>query len=223
MNNLPSFINQFSIAYKELYSLHPQQKEDIFHLRYLHTSWFFSNHLNNVLTEIIKLYKKYFPKANIEAALYGGLFHDAGLVYKRNNPSPDDHETRSVEYATMILEKLDYQKDFIDLVCECIKATEIEHNSSIPEAILVRNADAYSHLTSIHFFAKANFSEDIHSFIPWFEKKIESSFRKLTIPDLKTEVQSIYNTYKKMIDKYKNSVSENINDPSFLFKELDNE
>jgi HD superfamily phosphodiesterase len=206
-----NFAEKFSEAYKKLYSLHPQQEEDIFNLRYLHVKWFFSNHLHNVLKNIVVLKKKYYPKANTEAALYGGLFHDAGLVYKRDIPSPAGHENRSIEFASVILKELDYDNNFINLVCECIKATEPEYDSLIPEAIIVKNADTYSHLTSMHFFAKANFAKDIYSYIPWFEKKIEASFRKLTIPDLVAEVGPIYNSYKKMVENYKTNKSERDN------------
>lgn len=163
---MKTFADKFSYAYKKLYSLHPQQEEDIFNLRYLHVRWFFPNHLHNVLKDIVELRRRFYQEANLEVALYGGLFHDAGLVYKRDTPSPVGHENRSVEFATVVLKELDYGQDFINLVCECIKATEPEYDSSIPEAILVKNADAYSHLTSMHFFAKANFAKDIYSYIP---------------------------------------------------------
>jgi len=109
------------------------------------------------------------------------------LVYKRDTPNPIGHENRSVEFASITLKELGYDGIFINLVSECIKATEPEYDSLVPEAILVKNADAYSHLTSMHFFAKANFAKDIYSYIPWFEKKVETSFHKLTIPDLITE------------------------------------
>ena len=220
MNDIKKFKENFLQAYKELYSLHPQQTDDIFHLRYLHVDWFFPNHLHCVLEKIVQLWKKYYPEANIEVALFGGLLHDGGLVYKRNNPDPDGHENRSIEYTISILNKLGYPEEFIDLVCECIRATDISHKSFLPEAILVRNADAYSHMMSIHFFAKANFTKDIHSFVPWFEKKIESCLNKLTITDLKKKVQPAYDMYKSMIQKYKNNIQSK-NDILSLFESIE--
>lgn len=208
MENISIFSKKFSEAYQKLFALHPQQEEDIFKLRYLHVKWFFPNHLNNVLKNIVALQKRFHYEADIQAALYGGLFHDAGLVYKRDTPNPAGHENRSVEFASITLKELGYKGDFIDLVCECIKATEPEYDSSVSEAILTKNADAYSHLTSMHFFAKANFAKDIYSHIPWFAQKLETSYQKLTIADLRAEVQPIYEAYKKMIENYKTNESE---------------
>lgn len=150
------FKQNINKAYFDLYNLHPNQP-DVFHFRYLNQDWFFSNHLNLVLKNIKKFYKRFFPNANLEAALFGGLFHDAGLVFERESASPVGHESRSVTYAQLKLSELGYEKEFIDLVCECIAATESDLETEIPEAVLVRNADAYSHFTSIHFFCKIKF------------------------------------------------------------------
>lgn len=220
MNNLDNFADNFSKAYKQLYAMHPRQEEDIFNLRYLHVKWFFPNHLHNVLINIVKFRKKFFPEANIEAALYGGLFHDAGLVYKRDTSNPAGHENRSVEFASLALKNLNYDDKFVELVSECIKATEPEYDSSVPEAVLVKNADAYSHITSIHFFAKANFAKDIYSYVPWFEKKFKTSVIKLTIPNLKTEIKPIYDSYNIMIENYKNNNLEKDNFLELLFNKI---
>jgi hypothetical protein len=203
-----SFEGKFSEAYQKLFALHPQQDEDVFALRYLHVKWFFPNHLHNVLKNIVALRKRFYPKADVSVALYGGLFHDAGLVYKRESASPSGHENRSVEFAAITLKELGYDDTFIGLVSECIKATEPEYDSPIPEAVLVKNADAYSHLISMHFFAKANFAKDIYSYIPWFAKKIETSYKKLTILELKEEIAPLYGVYRNMVQNYAINESE---------------
>lgn len=203
------FINNFNKAYVNLYELHPNEPE-IFHFRYLNQNWFFKNHLNLVLKNIKKLHKQYFPDSNLEAALFGGLFHDSGLVYKRESASPQGHEGRSTEYTRLKLHEFGYDEDFINLVCECIKATESDHETDLAEAILVRNADAYSHFTSIHFFAKSNFTKEIEDFIPWLEKKIQSTYKKLSIIDLHEEIKPLYEKYLQMIDIYKISQSEDL-------------
>lgn len=200
MNN--NFKENFSIVYNNLYKLHPQKDNKEFKFRYLKVDWFFPNHIHNVLINIKKIGDGFFENIDIEAALYGGLMHDAGLVYERNSSDPKGHENRSVEYARKELEKIGYDYFFIEKVCECIKATEPDYNSDLPEAILVRNADAYSHIMSMHFFAKANFSNDIHEYVEWFDKKINSSFEKLTIKELIDEVSFLVNLYNIIIKNY---------------------
>lgn len=192
---------KFKKAYTDLYNLHPNQPE-VFHFRYVNQNWFFKNHLNIVLKNIKKFHAKYYPNSNLEAALYGGLFHAAGLVYERNSASSIGHESRSIVYAREKLEELGYDLGFIDTVCECIAATESDYETNLPEAILVRNADAYSHFTSIHFFAKSNFMEKVEDFISWFSKKIDSTYKKLSIPDLSEDIAPIYKKYREMLEIY---------------------
>ncbi len=191
-----------------MYGLHPDVMTEEFKFRYLKVDWFFPNHMHNVLEQIKLLGKKYFKEADIHACLFAGLFHDAGLVYERTTADAKGHENRSVEYAEKELKLLGYDQSFIDKVSECIKATEPDYNSELPEALLVRNADAYAHIISMHFFAKANFTNDIHSFIKWFEDKAQSTYSKITLPDLQAEVGPIIDFYKKIIENYKNNKRE---------------
>ncbi len=202
------FQNNFMKSYHNLYNLHPQMNEDDFKFRYLKVDWFFPNHLHNVLIQIKRLQGLYFKNSVLEISLYGGLFHDAGLVYKRETPDALGHENRSVGYAENELLKLGYNNDYIEKVLECIKATEPSHNSNLREALLVRNADAYAHIVSMHFFAKANFSRNIPSFVNWFEDKLRLTYSKITIDDLKNEVEPLISYYEKMISNYRTRTSE---------------
>lgn len=211
---MTNFAENFKIAYNNLYNLHPLATEEDFRFRYLKVDWFFPNHLNNVLIQIKEIGKKYFNSIDIEACLYAGLFHDAGLVYKRESANPSGHENRSVEYAEEELKKLGYDEIFINKVGESIKSTEPDYDSPLPEAELVRNADAYAHIISMHFFAKANFNKDVHSFIDWFEKKIKTTYSKISIPELQEEVSPLINCYAKMIKNYR----DNKDDKVFLNK-----
>lgn len=207
-NDLSSKFNQnFTTVYKELYNLHPNDPEN-FSLRYVNRTWFFNNHLDIVLRNIVRFQKQFYPEADIQAALFAGLFHDAGLVYKRETASPKGHESRSVEYATEVLGKLGYDENFISKVAESIKATEFDHESSLPEALLVRNADAYSHFTSVHFFAKANFTSSIQKYLKWLSDKVEGTYSKLSIPELRSEIEPLYNRYKSMISIYNSAQKE---------------
>lgn len=203
----PDFNEKFISAYEELYNLHPDNKEEQKYL-YLNRQWFFNNHINIVLQNIIRFSKKYYPSSLLSVSLYGGLFHDAGLVYKREQSSPAGHENRSVEYAEQILKKLGYDTKFIDQVSECILATEIDYIPKNNEAFIVRNADAYSHMISLHFFAKANFTTHIADFIDWFEKKISITYKKLSIVELKNELLPTYLLYENAIKVYRNNNSD---------------
>lgn len=202
-NSNQVFNNTFKKAYINLYNLHPATAENDFRFRYLKVDWFFPNHINNVLEQVKIIGNKYFDGVDLQVSLYGGLFHDAGLVYKREFADPSGHEKRSIKYAQEELRALGYDLDFIKKVIECIKATEPSYISISPEALLVRNADAYAHIISMHFFAKANFAQDIHSFVDWFERKIKSTYSKLTISSLKQEIVPLVDYYGQMIKNYR--------------------
>ena len=202
MDNKIIFTNNFKKAYINLFNLHPRVSEEDFCYRYLKVDWFFPNHINNVLLQIKEIGEIFFKDSNMEICLYAGLFHDAGLVYKRESSDAIGHENRSVEYAKAELEKMGYNINYIEKVMECIKATEPDYHSNLSEAQLVRNADAYAHLISMHFFAKANFSKDIHLFIAWFEDKLNITYFKITIPKLKNKIEPLIKNYQEMIKNY---------------------
>jgi len=202
-NNNQEFSDKFKVAYGNLYKLHPSADNDEFRFRYLKVDWFFPNHLHNVLKNIQIFADKYFKDINVEIALYGGLFHDAGLVFERDSPDPKGHESRSTVYAEKELKNLGYDDNFIEKVKECIRATEPKYKTELQEALLVRNADSYAHVISMHFFAKSNFASDIHQYVDWFDRKVNSTFTKLTIPELIEEVSVLLGFYNRMIDNYK--------------------
>lgn len=197
------FPANFKVVYDNLYKLHPQPDNEEFRFRYLRVDWFFPQHINNVLEQIKRLGTKYFPEADLEVALFAGLMHDAGLVYNRETSSPLGHEERSGEYARKELGTLNYSEEFIGRVCECIKATEPAYQASSPEALLVRNADAYAHMISMHFFAKSNFSKDISSFTDWFSDKLKATYSKISIPELKGDLGPVVSFYESLIENYR--------------------
>lgn len=193
----------FKKIYNDYYLLHPDgnplPKSKFY---YLHRQWFFPGHINLVLENIELFHSKFYPNSNLSIALFAGLLHDVGLVYKRTEASPEGHEKRSCEYAKKKLRGEGFSENFIFNVCEAIEATDSKSKPTSYESLLVRNADAYSHLISIHFFAKAYFSDDLDYFIEWFTKKIDTTFSKLTIPELIEEVKPQVLRYKKMIQIY---------------------
>lgn len=197
------YSDKFKKVYKEYYLLHPDghnlPKSKLY---YLHRQWFFPNHIDLVLKNIDRFHSEYYPDSNKETALFAGLLHDSGLVYKRTESSPKGHEKRSCEYARMILTKHKIDKNLIEEICKAIDATDSSIIPNSKEALLVRNADAYSQLNSLHFFAKAYFSNEFDQFVKWFEEKVESSYKKITISELIKEVRPLLEKYRLMIKKY---------------------
>ncbi len=199
----PQELEIFKKVYDTYYNLHPSSESlPKFKFYYLHRQWFFPNHIDLVLENIKSFREKFYPNANLSVSLFAGLLHDAGLVYERTEANPDGHENRSCEYAKMLLPKFGLSPEFIQSVCEAIEATDSKAAPTTDESLLVRNADAYSHLTSIHFFAKAYFAEDLETYIEWFTKKIEGTLNKLTIQELIDETQPTVETYRKMLALY---------------------
>jgi len=194
---------RFTRIYEQCFALYPDAAAlPSNKLYYLHRQWIFPNHIDPVLTYIEAFHKRFYPGSNLEVALCAGLLHDAGLVYGRSSNSPSGHEERSCRFATILLQQEDYDVDFIRRVCQAIKATEPSVLPATEEAVLVRNADAYSHLSSMHFIGKAYFAEDIKSYIEWFDAKLHGSLKKLTIPDLVKEKAPTVEMYEVLLATY---------------------
>lgn len=203
MNALPP---KFKEVYEEYYLLHPDASAlPATKLYYLHRQWFFPNHIDVMLDLVRKFRDSFYPDANLDVALFAALLHDAGLVYKRTDRLPMGHENRSVEYAATTLKNHGLSDDFIQKVCVAIAATEPDVTPDSEEAILVRNADAYSHLSSMHFFAKAHFADDLLWYIDWFDKKIHGSLKKLTVPQLIEEKKPLVIEYEKLLELYRSN------------------
>lgn len=198
MNTLP---DKFDVVYREYWQLHPDT-QDSSELAYLSRQWFFPNHIDVMLSLVQEFHGRYFPSADIAVALFAALLHDAGLVYNRVDKSSVGHENRSCEYATLILQKHGFEEGFITAVCDAIAATEPEIEPMSDEATIVRNADAYSHLSTMHFIAKAYFAHDLLWYFNWFQKKIHTSLEKLTILELIEEKRPVVENYEKMLAMY---------------------
>jgi hypothetical protein len=201
MDGLPP---KFKEVYEEYYLLHPDAAAlPPTKLYYLHRQWIFPNHIDIMLDLVGQFRQKFYPEANIDVALFAALLHDAGLVYERTERSPAGHENRSVEYATILLRKHGFSDDFIHRVSAAIESTEPDVEPASDEAIIVRNADAYSHLSSLHFVAKAHFADDLLWYIEWFDKKVHGSLKKLTISELIEEKKPLVAEYERLLAMYR--------------------
>ena len=195
---------RFKKLYEQCYALYPDASQlPKSKLYYLHRQWIFPNHIDPVLQYVDEFRSRFFPDANLEVALIAGLLHDTGLVYKRDTGSPVGHETRSCEYAAEALQTFGYDDQLIREVCGAIKSTEPAIQPSSDEAILVRNADAYSHLSTLHFIGKAHFADDLISYIDWFESKVHASLKKLTIPELVEDKKPLVAIYDELLASHK--------------------
>lgn len=196
-------MNDFQKVYQTYYNLHPDASTlPKNRLYYLHRQWIFPNHIDVMLELVRDFHERFYPAANLDVALYAALLHDAGLVYERTDASPVGHEEHSCEYATKLLTDIGHEAAFIEQVCVAIRATEPAVTPATDEGILVRNADAYSHLSTMHFFAKAHFADNLQDYIEWFDKKLHASLQKLTIPELITEKRPLVEQYEALLNMY---------------------
>jgi hypothetical protein len=187
--------------YKKTYEIFPNDKNNP-KLQYVNREWIFPNHIDLVIENGLNFVNKYYPDANKEIVFLGALLHDTGLVYKRTKDDPKGHEERSIEFAQNLLKEYNYTEKFIKDVIRCIKATKYDNKPQLLEAKIVRTADGYSHLTSIHFLAKSNFTDSWDRYFNWFSNKINQTYNKLTISEVKQEIKPIYEHYRKSISIY---------------------
>lgn len=208
---MSNYSKKFKKIYSEYYLLHPDADTLPDHmLYYLHRQWIFPNHIDVMLDYAEKFANAYYPNTNREVIALAVLLHDSGLIYRRKEASPNGHESRSCDYTKIILAKYGYSAAFIKHVCAAIKSTEPSQQPKSDEAIIVRNADAYSHLSTVHFFAKAHFAKNIREYINWLEDKVSISFSKLTIPDLIAEKHPLVDAYASQIALYKTQLAKSM-------------
>lgn len=185
--------------YSEVYSLF-KNDTDKKEYQYVRRSWIFPNHIDVMLDIVKKLYLKY--GGDLEVCLLAAILHDVGLVYKRNISSPVGHESRSIEYAEKILKKHKYPESEIRKIVDCIKSTKPESKPKNMNEKITRTADSLSQFKSIHFFAKAAFSQDFKEYVKWLEGKVKKDFQKISFSDEKKEVQLTKEYILKAIKLY---------------------
>ncbi len=165
---------------KEIYDLFREDTDER-RYSYVRKNWIFPNHLDVMIKLVNDMCPKYGGDVEVcEIAVY---LHDVGLVYKRDSPSPEGHESRSIEYAKMMMDKYNISEKQRDEIIGCIEATDA---SECPKGVnqrIVRTADALSQFVSVHFFAKAAFSGDWESYKKWLKKKATNNFKKICFED----------------------------------------
>ena len=184
--------------YDEVYNLFPEDNGEK-NLSYVRKNWIFPNHIDIMLELAKKMCEKY--NGDYFICSIAIILHDTGLAYKRDKPSSEGHEQRSIEYSSLILDK--YKVDKKKEILSCIQATEPSIEANNINEKIVRSVDAMSQFLSVHFFAKAAFSGDWDSYINWFEKKVNNNFKKICLNDEINEIKPIKKYMEKIIAEYR--------------------
>ena len=184
--------------YQEVYELFPKSIE-LRRDKYRERDWIFPNHILISIKISKELCKKY--NGNQDICKLALLLHDCGLVYKRGD-SPKGHEERSVEYAEIVLKKYNFSKEEIEEVIKCIKATDPKNTIELINEKIVRSSDALSQINSLHFFAKAYFSDEFDFFVNWLKNKLPKNLDKICFDDEKSQAEKIIKFYIKLVNDY---------------------
>ncbi|MDI6737853.1 MAG: HD domain-containing protein [Nanoarchaeota archaeon] len=193
--------------YNETYELFPPDTGKP-ELQYVRRTWIFPHHLNIMLKIVSKMCVKY--KGDKEICSLTVILHDTGLVYGRTSASPEDHEERSVEYATGILKKYGYDEEITGQVLKCITVTNSDAAPTSINEKIVRTADALSKFTSCHFIAKAAFSKDIDGYMGWMYKKLKQSYQKICFADEKKDAEGAYKYLIQAAELYQQQKGERL-------------
>mgnify|MGYP001577698988 FL=1 len=169
-------------------------------LLYVRRNWIFPNHIDIMLDLINDMCSRY--GGDIVVCPLAAILHDTGLVYKRTSASSENHEKRSLEYAEQILKKHNIDANIIKSVLACISATEPKNEPKNVNEKIVRTADALSQFISVHFIAKAAFSESIEEYFLWLSKKLDTNFNKICFEQEQKKASPILEYYKEALKRY---------------------
>ncbi len=140
--------------------------------------------------------------ADIEIVEIASLLHDYASI--KDYSKHDEHHIYGAKEAEVILKKLNYPKDKIEKVKDCI----ISHRGSIQvhkkskEAVCVANADAIAHIenvTSLLYFAYCKKGLGIDEGAEWVSNKIKKSWDKLS-NEGKILIRDKYNSAQEMLN-----------------------
>ncbi len=172
-------------------------------LLYVRRNWIFPQHIDIMIELIESMCSKY--GGDIVVCQLAAILHDTGLVYKRTSESSKGHEERSLEYAEQLLKELKFEKKIISSVLSCIRATEPENEPKTVNEKIVRTADSLSQFISVHFIAKASFSENIDDYFSWLSRKIDTNFKKISFQEEQDAARPTLKYYKEALKRYYDS------------------
>ncbi len=144
-------------------------------------------------------------KEVVEAAAF---LHDIGCTVEGYRDIDNIHHEHGAKIASDLLEKLGYNREFIERVAHCVLSHRARKGPS-PETIeaeIVANADAMSHFDAFIDLVRY-FTLSLGSFekaVLFVEKKIERDWEnKLTLPLAKEMAREKYNSIMILINSMK--------------------
>lgn len=156
-----------------------------------------TDHILLVAANAKKLAKKL--KADEEIVEIAALLHDyAGILDIKLYPN---HHIHGAKIAEKILSKHNYPKNKIQRVARCIychRASKNIRKKTLEERILA-NADAMAHfdnIPSLLYLAFVNYGMDNEEGKKWVLKKLERSYKKLTLLQAKKIIRPKYGAAK---------------------------
>lgn len=167
--------------------------------KFTETVWDY--HIVPVVEHGLRLGKKL--KADLEIIELAALLHDhASLVDEKLY---EKHHIHGAEFADKFLTELNYSKDKIKHIKECI----LSHRGSVSrkkeslEARILASADAMSHITELADMFYLTFG--VHKYktpegVKWLKGKIERSWKKI-MPEGKNVIKSEYDMAMFILNK----------------------
>lgn len=161
----------------------------------------YKNHILVVNRISLKLARKLNgDKEVLEAA---SLLHDIGRI----KFGEEDHEIKSAEIAEEILNRLGFEKDFIEKVKICI--SEHRHSKDIYPTLLeskiLRDADAISVIANPFWFIYlyTNYKKlDFKTAVFKFREKVEELFSILILEESKREFKKYYKSFLEIFKNF---------------------
>lgn len=179
--------------------LYPEESDDR-ESHYRTRGWIVPHHLEPMVRIARELQTRYGGDPTvIECAVW---LHDTGLVYGRTSNAPQGHESRSVEFARIVLAQAGTDDHTAELILQCIRATEGDASVSSIEERIVRSADIMSQFETIHLFAKAFFYPKFDWFIEFLEKKVDQIDTKIMFDEERENYADIGSYYRRIIATY---------------------
>lgn len=168
-------------------------------LRYVNRHWIFPQHIDVMLDICEDLLEEHDADEYVcKAAI---ILHDVGLVYNRDEASPDGHENRSISYAKRYLEGHVSDK-LIKKITGCIQATDERPATPSLNQKIVRTCDGYAKYNSAHYLAKAQFSAHFKPYTEWLKAKIDSDYDKIEFDTYKEQIEPIRSWLRDIIEDY---------------------
>lgn len=184
--------------YEETRALFPDS--DTPELQYVDRNWIFPHHIDIMLDICDDLLAKYDGDNYVcKAAI---ILHDVGLVYNRDGPSPEGHESRSGEYAEKMLTG-HVDADRLDRILACIVATDDRPDDPTVNQRIVRTCDGFAKYKTVHYFAKANFALDFDEQLEWLERKADSDYQKIEFEEYHKKAEPIREWIESTITVYR--------------------